>query len=187
MTYERFFGQEVNTDSREDMVKFLTDHFRYYTMSSINRTTSYAQKVKIFDLGLTKEQEVKAFDIIFDEDIDASDCEREMRNVLEGFAEQWNYKWGISFNGRQGGYLVLYKTELQDDGDITWYPGKGIDQYEDFEEFTDQELDERVELVIDFDRACDEVRDVLVDYINNGEIIEVKKEIIINERVLTKK
>ena len=107
--------------------------------------------------------------------------------MLEGFAEQRNYKWGISFNGRQGGYLVLYKTELQDDGDITWYPRKGIDQYEDFEEFTDQELDERTELILDFDRACDEVRDVLVDYINNGEIIEVKKEIIINERVLTKK
>ena len=47
MTYERFFRQEINADSREDVVKFLTDHFRYYTMSSINRTTSYAQKVKI--------------------------------------------------------------------------------------------------------------------------------------------
>lgn len=187
MTYERFFGQEVNTDSREDMVKFLTDHFRYYTMSSINRITSYAQKVKIYNLGLTKEQEDRAFDIIFNEDIDSSNFQKEVDNVLEGFAEQWNYKWGIAFNGRINGYLVLYKTELKDDGDVTWYPGKEIDQYEDFEEFTDQELAERTELILDFDRVCDEVRDVLVDWINNSEIVEVEKEIVITERVLTKK
>ena len=187
MTYERFFGQEVNADSKEDMVKFLTDHFRYYTMSSINGITSYAQKVKIFDLGLTKEQEVKAFDIIFNEDIDSSNFDTDIDNVLKCFAEQWNHKWGISFNGRQKGYLVLYKTELKDDGTITWYPGKEIDQYEDFEEFTDQELAERTELILDFDRACDEVRDVLVDWINNSEIVEVEKEIVVTEKVLTKK
>lgn len=187
MTYERFFGQEVNTDSREDMVRFLTDHFRYYTMSSVNRSTSYAQKVKIYDLGLTEEEEDKAFDILFNEDVDASDFHIDISNVFRGFQEQWNYKWGIDFNGRLNGYLVLYKTELKENDNIAWYPGREIDQYEDFEEFTDQELGERVELVQDFDRACDEVRDVLVDWINNSEIVEVEKEIVVTEKVLTKK
>ena len=69
---------------------------------------------------------------------------------------------------------------------FTW-PGKDVDMYEDFEGWTLSDLRERVELVQDFDRLCD---DIAAAYINlcrnyrvNEEEIFVPKTIKVLEPV----
>lgn len=39
------------------------------------------------------------------------------------------------------------------------YLGRSIDQNEDFEDWSDEDLKERVELVCKFDRLCDDIRE----------------------------
>lgn len=44
---------------------------------------------------------------------------------------------------------------------FTW-PGKSVDEYEDFDDWTLSKFRERVELVQDFDRLCDDIVTVYV-------------------------
>lgn len=43
------FSKKVDLRNREEMVKFLTSHFRYHTMNSWNNATSYAHNVKLYN------------------------------------------------------------------------------------------------------------------------------------------
>ena len=49
------FSKKVDLRNREEMVKFLTSHFRYHTMNQSNNEPTYAHKVKLYNLGLTEE------------------------------------------------------------------------------------------------------------------------------------
>lgn len=95
---------EPTEPTREEMITFLRDHFRYYTMSSVNRSTSYARNVKIHNLHLTREQESKAYDLIY-----AEGAYGNINQILEDFAINHDQKFQIGFNGRSSGYLVLYQ------------------------------------------------------------------------------
>lgn len=46
-----FYEKKVNTKDRKEMIAFLKNHFRYDTMNSWNRSTSYANNVKNLQLG----------------------------------------------------------------------------------------------------------------------------------------
>lgn len=98
------FSKKVDLGSRKEMVEFLTSHFRYNTMNSWNRSTSYAHNVKIYKLGLTAEQDDKLWEMI-----DTEEFYDEIQWLIDDFAENHNYKWQVGFNGRNGGYLVLYQ------------------------------------------------------------------------------
>lgn len=67
-----YFSKQIDTDSRQTMAEFLANHFRYYTMNSWNRLTSYANNVKIQNLSLSSEQASKAYDLLLDDGIDMS-------------------------------------------------------------------------------------------------------------------
>ena len=86
------------------MTQYLTTHFRYPTLNSWNRSTSYACNLKITHLGLSPEVVDKLFDMIQTQEFfDAMDeCKWE-------FAAKHNYLWQAGMNGRSGGYLVLYQ------------------------------------------------------------------------------
>ena len=50
---------------------------------------------------------------------------------------------------------------------MAMYPGRSIDRdadFEDAEEWPDELLAERVQLVCAFDRTCDQIRDVFLSY-----------------------
>lgn len=98
------FSKKVDLRSRKDMVEFLTSHFRYNTMNSWNNSTSYAHNVKIHRLGLTHEQTDKLWDMI-----ETDDFYNEINWLIDDWAEEHNYEWQVGFNGRSGGYLVLYQ------------------------------------------------------------------------------
>ncbi len=90
--------------TRKAMIEFLAGHFRYDTMSSLNRSRSYAANVKLRNLKIPAELQDRAYD--------ALQCEETfdgVNMVLEEFARAHDWRYQIGFNGRSGGYLVLYK------------------------------------------------------------------------------
>ena len=107
----RRFYQPVDLRSRQKMTQYLTTHFRYPTLNSWNRSTSYACNLKITHLGLSPEVVDKLFDMIQTQGFfDAMDeCKWE-------FAAKHNYLWQAEMNGRSGGYLVLYQGEKRPSG-----------------------------------------------------------------------
>lgn len=98
------FSKKVDLRNRKEMVEFLTSHFRYDTMNSWNRSTSYAHNVKVYNLELSKDQEDKLWEMI-----DTEEFYDEIQWLMDDFAEVHNYEWQVRFNGRSGGYLVLYQ------------------------------------------------------------------------------
>ena len=98
------FSKKVDLRSRKDMVEFLTNHFRYDTMNSWNCSRSYAHCVKVHSLGLTSEQINKAYELL-----DMDEVYDNINDLIDEFAISHNYAWQVGFNGRSGGYLVLYQ------------------------------------------------------------------------------
>lgn len=99
--------------TREEMIEFLRDHFRYNSMNSWNRSTSYARNVKLHRLDLTREQENRAYEII-----QADGAYDKINGIIRDFGVTNDYRYQIGFNGRSGGYLVLYRGGKNDPGEL---------------------------------------------------------------------
>jgi hypothetical protein len=106
-----YFYQDVDGRARQGMIDFLSQHFRYDTMNSWNRATSYAHCVKVHRLGLPSAESGKAYDVL-----QAAEVREAWQPVMDDFTDNWNGCATIGFNGRSGGYLVLYESEYQDSG-----------------------------------------------------------------------
>jgi len=187
------FNKEVDKRHREAMTSFLKKHFRYHTMNSWNRSTSYANCIKLHQFN-------KPDDINSDtwwEMLWITEWQEKLSDLLKDFSRKYNWQWQAGINGRSGGYVVLYRGGIKPSGHksycthcgqknyqvvpegevgicgrcdakarvnfkqtdmqvFTW-PGKDVDMYEDFEDWTLSELRERVELVQDFDKLCNDI------------------------------
>jgi len=86
-----------------EMIKFLTGHFRYNTMSPWNNSTSYAVNIKIHN-----REELKGIENAY-EMLEYGEVFGMIGWVLTDFAERHNYEYQIGINGRSGGYAVLYR------------------------------------------------------------------------------
>lgn len=202
------FHSKIDYRSRKAMVEFLKNHFRYDTMNSWNRACSYANNMKIYNLGLTSEQESRLFDIM--------ECEgayETVNDLIDKFDAESNCEWQAHFNGRSGGYLVLYSGGLKDTGyksfcttcgqqnfrvaedtDCTCgrcgkktrvnykHPvmikhasGRSIDENEDFEEWSIDEIRVRCRLVERFGILCD---DIVAEAVRLSESMEVAEETV---------
>lgn len=108
---EEIMSRTPSPRSKTDMIDYLKNHFRYNTMNSWNRSTSYARNIKIHRLGLDHETEDRCFEMLNIEEayVDFSD-------VLHEFGVRHDFKWQIGQNGRSGGYLVLYQGGRKDQG-----------------------------------------------------------------------
>ena len=196
------FYKEVDKRKRQDMAVFLKDHFRYDTMSSWNRVTSFANNVKIYKLKLG-ELENKAYEAIQDElvyDICAYP-------IIADFTKKMKGRYTIGFNGRCGGYLVLYNSEYVKSEHLSYcrscgqknfqkvpegevgvcgrcgqknrvnyneipmnlrvYSGRGI---EFDEEDSIEVIKSLVEVVQEFDKACDEIIEAFTSYLESEEV-----------------
>lgn len=112
----------------------------------------YANNVKIYNLGLTKELANKAYEIL-SEDIDKFNMECEINDVLDTYENETGYSAG--FSGRSGGYIIM-NNEMTDI---------------DFETVDDSFLKSLCNDVCEFDRMCDYIRNLFIDYIEHGTII----------------
>lgn len=161
------FKKEINTNNREEMIKFLMNHFRYFTMNSWNQQTSYANNVKIPNLELSPELKDKAYDFI---DAECEEFNDDVTDLITDFLYDTGYT--AAFNGRNNGYLVLYETEFDNNRQRRTIL-RSIDKYEDFEDWTDEAIAERVELVTKFDILCDDIRDTFIYYLMNTSIEKI--------------
>lgn len=187
----RLFSKRVDKRSRAEMTAYLSGHFRYNTMNSWNRSTSYACNMKLYKLGLDQETEDKLWDMI-----QVPEFYERLNERIEDFNRQHNYLWQAGWNGRSGGYLVLYQggtkpsryrsyctkcgqknyTSIAETGNwcgvcneearvdyikppmqIFSFPGRDVDMDEDFEDWSLYELQQRTELVQEFDRLADDI------------------------------
>jgi len=217
------FYKEIDKRYRESMVAFLKKHYRYNTMNSWNRSTSYANNIKLYNID-------KPDDVDNDtwwEMLWITEWQEKLSDLLEYFGSKYNWQWQAGINGRSGGYVVLYKGGIKPsgyksycthcgqknyqavaDGEVdicgrceakarinfkqthmqvfTW-PGKDVDMYEDFEDWTLSEIREQVELVQDFDRLCDDIITEYIELCKNYRITQeeilVPKTIKVLERV----
>jgi hypothetical protein len=107
----RKFYQHIDLRSRMAMEAYLSGHFRYHTMNSWNRTSSYAHNLKVHNLGLDQHIVTKLFDMIrLDEFHDR------LRDHMLEFSEQYDHRWQAGMNGRSYGYLVLYQGAKEPSG-----------------------------------------------------------------------
>ncbi len=160
------FTKEIDLNDRKAMIDFLENHFRYNTMNSWNCSTSYANDVKLYNIGLTREQEDKLYEIM-----DCDGAYDSVNELLDDFAYNHNFNWQVGFNGRSGGYLVLYQGGKNGNRVYT-KPGKDTDMYADFEDWDDCELRERVKLVTEFDQLCDDVIEKAKYMADNYDVVE---------------
>jgi len=152
--------------NREQKIDYLKTHFRYFTMNSWNRSTSYAANVKIHNF-VPRELRDKAYAIM-----EQGDVYDEIRSVLNDFDQRYEYRYQISFNGRSDGYLVMINGGEHDDGRIFTQPGKDIDQSANYEDWDNEYLTDRVWLVKDFDKTVKECQNIFIEYCRNYEVEE---------------
>ena len=171
-----FYVTGIDISSDKQMFNFLKDHFQYYTMNSWNRLKSIAHNVKINNLKLSGDHWT-ALTFLQDDDYFV------VNMMIEDWeAEHPGYK--VGFNGRSGGYLVLYS----DSSNCCVLP-EDVDECESYEEYKRYcreyygsvkanrwDLIRTVKLVQDFDRLCDEIRDYVDDLSNRNFMIEAMKE-----------
>ena len=98
---------------------------RYFTMNSWNRSESLAYNLKIYNV-IDRELQDACYDLLsvdyFYEDY--------INPLIADFDYNNNYEWQAGFNGRSGGYLVLYKGGKNADGRIYTKPGMNIEDNE---------------------------------------------------------
>lgn len=195
------FYKKVDLRSRKAMVNFLKYHFRYDTMSSWNGSTSYANRVKVWNVLPSQ---------LHDAFFKAQECwefRNEISAPLDVFSQTYDHQWQAGFNGRSGGYIVLYQGEKhyhtifefkdphnnRDYADgygwltkeeaikrglyqarrakTSTFPGRSTDQDEDFEDWTLGMLKERVALVQAFDQMCDDIVLTTISVLEENEVI----------------
>lgn len=204
----KIFFRSVDKRSREAMIDFLRNHFRYDTARSWNRSTSYACNMKIADLDLDCATIDRLFNLIR-----VPEFYDELRYLIANFNRAHDYLWQAAWNGRNGGYLVLYQgcreptqyrsyctkcgqknyksvaesgrrcgvctEEARVDFNappmrVLVFPGLGVDQDDNFEEWSLDDLQRRTKLVQEFDQLAD---DIVSAAINIAWTREVREEI----------
>ena len=162
---------------KQEMIDYLKNHFRYDTMNSWNGSSSYAAKVKIrtfvphhlIDTAYSALEVREAFD--------------DINSILECFAINHDYKYQIGFNGRSSGYLVLYQGGYdKTTNKIHSFPGKSIDQGETFEEWSIEDLEERVKLIKEFDETIEDCKASFIEFCKTHNIVE--KEIMVSKKIM---
>ena len=73
-------------------------------MNSWNQSTSYAHNVKAYNLGLSSEDIDQLYCLL-----DCSEFYERLSFYFNRFAREHNFLWQAGFNGRSGGYIVLYQ------------------------------------------------------------------------------
>lgn len=202
------FYKNIDLNKRGEMVAFLKNHFRYDTMNSWNRSTSYANNIKLHTID-------KPVDI--DSDtwwgmLGMDDWQEKLSDFLREFGENHDWRWQAGINGRSGGYVALYQGGVKSSGyksfcprcgqlnfesvpdnqrgvcgrcnetsrinfkkphlQVFVWPGKSTDMGEDFRDWELFQIRDRVRLVQEFDRLCDNIIETYIDLARNFRIHE---------------
>lgn len=173
-----FYQTGIDICNDKQMFNFLKDHFRYATMNSWNGVYSIANNVKVYKLGLSGDHWT-ALNLL-------NNGEYETINWMIKDWEREHPGYTVGFNGRSGGYLVLYNEDNR--GDVLPCSITDNDDYSQYKEWCRYygytvkenrfELQMFTKLVRDFDRLCDDLR-AYVDELSNlkFEVVEMAKAV----------
>ena len=99
------YYKRVNKNNNKEMFNFLKTHYRYYTLNSWNVEKSIANNIKVYNIDEFTGIEDKILQVL----------ERDNYNSINDEIEAWEFEqghcWKVGFNGRSGGYLVLYNND----------------------------------------------------------------------------
>ena len=182
----------VDICSPKSMFEFICGHFKYWTMNSWNKLTSIANKVKLYDLELDGDWHTA---LAYLNDLnDMGGIQAEINDMIYAW-EKDHPGYALYFNGRSGGYLVIHNKGWRgytNNGSIL---PDSLDHksYEDFKSYVKYygwtlkdmmpELREYTKLIRDFDKLCDEIREVVNDYslMNYDEDKELEIQAVLTE------
>ncbi len=110
------YYKKINLKKRGEMIAFLKNHFRYDTMNSWNRSTSYANNIKLYNVDKPDN---------IDEDIwwqmlTITQWQEKLSDLLEDFGARYNWNWQAGINGKSGGYIVLYRGGIKPSGYMSY-------------------------------------------------------------------
>ena len=183
MAKKYFYKGAIKKDNAKAMWEFLSQHEWYYTMNSWNGLITIANNVKIHNLQLEGDSWF-ALELLREENYET------INSMIYSWEKSHpNYK--VYFNGRSGGYLIL--KNKTDNCNIlpSWITEN--DNYEEFKQTCKDyynsikeaipSLIEYVELVQDFDKLCDEMRDYVNDLslTNKDDLLQEEAENFIDE------
>lgn len=165
-----FYQTGVDISNIKSMWEFLHNHFHYSTLNSWNCLESIANNVKLYNLKLEGDWAV-ALSYLMDE-WDAGGLQLAIDEEIKLF-ESEHPCYRAYFNGRSNGYLILGNA----DNNLSILPEcLDYDSYEDFKsdikdyniygKVSDYayELRQAVEIVREFDKLCDRLRDIVNEY-----------------------
>lgn len=175
-----FYKKGIDITNAKQMFNFLRGHYMYDTMNSWNQLKSIANNVKIYNLNLEGDH-WNALRYLEDDEY------FNVNSMIEDWeAEHPDYK--VGFNGRSGGYLVLYNKS----NNRNVLPDEIIDfdNYEDFKNNLKEywggvkyfmlDLRYYTKLVQDFDKLCDEIRNY-VNELSLRSFTDDKIEVILDD------
>ena len=178
--------------NRKEMIDFLSGHFRYHTMNSWNGNSSYAKNIKInkvsFPDAVTRdraygllgvEEAFEDFNFVIREFAEKYNYKWQICTngrsggylvLMQGYIKKSDYKT-ICFDCGQKNYREDTKvcgkcnsTEMHKwEGMETGIYGRGTDD-DSFEDYSDEDLLERVNLVKDFDKTCDNAIEAFISF-----------------------
>lgn len=174
-----FYKTGVDITKAKSMFNFINEHFQYWTMNSWNKLKSIANNVKLYNLNLEGDW-CTALEYLNDES-DIGGLQSEISDLIW----QWEHDhpgYGLGFNGRSAGYLVIYNHDKKN-GTVNFksiLPEclQGFDSYEEWKESITEPwygsrdtvgnyisiLREYTELIRSFDKLCDEIRNLVNVY-----------------------
>lgn len=180
-----FYTYNVDISNAKEMFNFINNHFTYSTLNSWNGLRSIANNVKLHRLHLSGDW-TRVCAMLFD-GTDRCGLGTEIGDTIaEWEIAHPGYK--CYFNGRSGGYLVLYN-----DGNNKSVVPDCIGDYDNYEDFKADardnyggvkylmdELRETTQLIREFDKLCDDLRDI-VDAYSKLDVAQAIMESIVDE------
>ena len=134
---EQFFYKGLKEKTIEQKFQYLKQHFTYDIMNSWNNLKSIANNVKIYNLGLTSEQQNKFFEL---QEVDDDFLYWEQKNIIEEFQKLTNTE--IFFNGRSSGYIVIipkFETTKRWQHIFEWLGVEDITYFNNYREFKQEQ------------------------------------------------
>lgn len=152
-------------ETPEAMRAYLASHFRYRTGNGWSRT-SYAWNIKVHRLAWPdRETESTALDIAYS-GTDWPAYEAALR-IVEEFERRHQGYYKIFTLGASGGYAVLHEVTRHFRGAESYFTYHGLDEDDDWDWMEEERLQERAEIVYDFDltiwRALEAFQEAVID------------------------
>jgi len=138
-------------------------------MNSWNNSTAPAFNLKVYNV-IPQEYRGRVYEVIQTEEY-----WDEVRGLISNFQVKYDYLWQAGFNGRSGGYLVLYRGG-KENGRIFTLPGKSID----FEEVPKEVLNDFKQLAID-------IVELAISYAKNCEVVEEEYQVTKTRKAIREK